>query len=133
MRRLTQRAPLVCALIAIAVSASAQTNDAQYGSWTWRTNLLGPTGTGAGGAAVAVKDDPSIMALNPALLTTLTRTEILISAHQQRSTTALRGDELMSASEVHMVAGATLLRPGLAFGGFLLRPRSIETRFSNAP
>src|SRR3954454_2794866 len=105
MNRLTQRALVVCALAAIPISAQAQTNDSLYGSWAWSTDLVGPRGDGAAGATGASRDDASVMALNPAVLTTLSRTELLVSGFQQPATTGLRGDEALSRSGPQMIGG----------------------------
>src|SRR4051812_37135650 len=103
-----------------------------YGSWRWSTDLVGPDGAGVSGAVVAEKNSASVMALNPGVLSTLRETELFASGFSTGSHSSLRGDTDTSTSGAGLIGGAAKLTPRLAIGGYIFKPRSVNTTFSTA-
>lgn len=122
---------LALAVVTVARSAQAQTNDHLFRSWDWSLNQAGPEGMGAAGAFAAVPDRASAAALNPAVLSSLAHTEIFASATLAGSGTGIDGDTLDRSAHVLLVGGGGMLTPNLAVGGFIGQPRSGDATFAS--
>ncbi len=118
--------------VLMAMQGNAQTNDVLYGSWRWGAIATGPKGLGMGGAQVAVADDASALPLNPAVLSTLTKTEFFGSGVQISGATVGRGDRNGSRTAIGATGGGALLTPKLAIGGFIIQPRSVNTSLNTS-
>lgn len=128
---LVRRGTLVLlAALFVARGAQAQTNDHMFRSWDWSLNQAGPEGMGAAGAFVAVPDRASAVAVNPAVLGSLGRTEVFAAASLAGSGNGIDGDTVDRAGHVLLVGGGGMLTPDVAIGGFIGQPRSSEATFA---
>jgi long-subunit fatty acid transport protein len=104
--------------------AWAQTNDALYRSWRWSPTLGSPRAAGLGGAVVGLADDSSAALLNPAGMTTLTKSELgaaVVSV--ARGETTAHQDVFGSWAGPGFIGGAGRLGARLAIGGYLSQSR----------
>lgn len=92
------------------VASWGQTNDAFWGPWTSREERFAATLEGLGGAGVARTDDAASASVNPALLATLTRSEVL------------GGVATRDETQFGLIGGGGVLKHGLALGGYVHRP-----------
>jgi hypothetical protein len=96
------------------VASVAQTNDAFWGPWTSREERFAATLEGLGGAGVARTDDAAAATANPALLATLTRSEVLA------------GVATRNATQFGTIGGGGVLRHGFALGGYVQRAGIVD-------
>jgi hypothetical protein len=116
--------PLAALLtLGAAQAAWAQTNDHLYRSWQWSPASGSPRAAGLAGAFVAVADDASGVAVNPAGMLLLPKSELAVDLYHVRSGTVGVGDRRGSASGLGFVGGTGRLGPRFAIGGYLSQPR----------
>lgn len=120
MRTLT-----VTALLAVTGTPLwAQTTDHLYRSWRWCADVGAARAAGLGGAFIAVADDASAPAHNPAGMARLEKKELaagVLSRNTGQASTLFR-DAIEGATGVGFVGGAGRITRQWAIGGYLVRP-----------
>lgn len=119
-------------ILAAAPFAKAQTNDHLYRSWRWEEDLSAPRPAGMAGAFVAVANDSSAAALNPAGLLILPKGEIAGSLLRRGSGTLSSGDSLAAASGVGLLGGARRFG-SWAVGAYYSEPREVQIGINPIP
>lgn len=110
-------------VLGAAHGAWAQTNDHLYRSWRWSPVTGSPRAAGLAGAFVAVADDASGVAVNPAGMLLLPKTELAIDLYHRQSGTVGVGDLRDGATGIGFVGGSGRLGPRIAVGGYLSQPQ----------
>ena len=124
MRSILRFAPLAAWLLA-APAALAQTNDAFFSSWHPGLDQGAPRAAGMAGAFVAVADDSSAVAINPAGIASLAKSEVQASLLARGASDAATG--LRSRTSLGYVGGAGLISRHWAIGGFVSVPHDRHT------
>lgn len=106
--------------------ASAQTNDANWRSWQWIEDTASPRAAGLGGAFVALADDAAAVALNPAGLAALPKTDLQVSMLSRGSGSLADGDRIQSRTAIGFVGGSARITPKVALGGYLTEPHDMR-------
>lgn len=122
MRRLC----LAVLLLGLASLAQAQTNDHLYRSWRWEEDVASPRAAGLAGAFVALADDASAAALNPAGLAILPKGEVAASLLRRGPGSTSRGDSLAARTGIGFIGGAAPLGSRWAVGAYLDEPRAVS-------
>lgn len=97
-----------------ALPVAAQTNDAYWSLWNAREERLSARAQALAGVAVVLNDDSAAAAANPALLATLTRSELV------------GGFTTFGRANFGTIGGGGLLKSGIALGGFVRRPATFS-------
>ena len=128
MRRVLVATAVSTLLLMTSRLAGAQTNDPVYRSWRWEEEVAAARAAGLAGAFVAVANDASAAALNPAGLIALPRNgrEISANALRQGSGTAGVGDSLLSRTDLGLGSAAVRLGESWAVGAYYEEPRSFR-------
>ncbi len=111
-----------------ALPAVAQTNDHLFRSWAWSFEAGGGRSAGLGGSAVALPDDASAAIANPAILATLTKTELVGTLLQHGGGSARPGDTFDARTGVGLAAAAGRLGSRWAAGAYVARTQSERIR-----
>ena len=109
-----------------ATAAGAQTNDGNFRGWAYYEDVTSPRAAGLGGAFVAVTDDASVVPVNPAGLTTLTKTDVQVALLQRKGGTFASGDQSSSATAPGFIGGAGRITKTIALGGYITEPHDIR-------
>lgn len=128
MRRTFVALAISTLLLTTGHLAWAQTNDHVFRSWRWEEEVAAARPAGLAGAFVAVANDSSAAALNPAGLLSLPRDgrEISASALRRGSGTAGPGDSLLSRTDLGFGSAVVRLGPSWAVGAYYDEPRSLR-------
>jgi hypothetical protein len=125
---------IAVAMVSLAGSALgwAQTNDHVFRSWRWEEEVAAARPAGLAGAFVAVANDASAAALNPAGLLALPRDgrEIAASALRRGSGTAGPGDSFLSRTGLGYGGAAIRLGDSWAIGASYAEPRALRLEIS---
>lgn len=120
---------LTLSILALAVcdDAWAQTNDHVFRSWRWEEEVVAARPGGLAGAFVAIANDSSAAALNPAGLLSLPRKgrEVAASALRRGSGTA-GPDALISRTDLGYGAAVVPLGSSWAVGAHYEEPRAFR-------
>ena len=118
----------------VAGSAAGQTNDHYYRSWRWTQEVGSPRAAGLGGAFVAVPNDATAIATNPASIGSLSKTEIFGGVQSRGSGTfgnAL-GDNIDSRTGIGFIGGAGRVSEAWAVGAYLIEPNASRVDLQEA-
>lgn len=105
---------LLACMVAWPMVGNAQTNDVYWGPWNSNEERFSAKIEGLGGAGVAYSDDSAAAVANPALLASLTRSEIVGGVNTRPKT------------QFGVIGGGGVLKQGIALGGYVHRPGIIE-------
>lgn len=119
------RATLLLAGLA-ATTAHAQSNERLFRSWRWPAEGVSARNAGWGDAAVAAPDDATAVAVNPALLGTLTKAEAVAGGWAAGTGRAPLGDELRARTALGLSGVALRANPRWTLAFLVAQPRAIE-------
>lgn len=105
---------LVAGLLVWPMAGYAQTNDVYWGPWNSNEERFSAKLEGLGGAGVAYSDDSAAAVVNPALLASLTRSEIV------------GGVNTRPKAQFGVIGGGGVVKQGFALGGYVHRPGIFE-------
>jgi len=112
---------LATGMLAMGLGAGpldAQTNDFFFRGWAWTRDAGAPRAAGLAGAAVALDDDLSALDANPALLTSLERTQVALGLARRGSGETSADDALLPETGLGPAAVAARLGDHWAVGFF---------------
>ncbi len=122
---------LLLAIVSLpGVAAHAQTSDPNYRSWAYLVDFSAPRAAGMGGASVAVADDAAAVALNPAGMLTLKKTEIEGSILSRGSGTLPGGDATASRTSEGFIGGSAKVSQKWAVGAYIWEPHDLHLTLS---
>jgi len=127
---IARRAVLVCALLATGPLAEAQ--DVFYRSWRWVKETSAARAAGLGGAMTAVPDDASGSETNPAVLTTLVKSELMGNVLNQRERTTPDGDALQARTGFGFLGLGGRLSSRWAVGVYAVEPQAVRIESGSA-
>ena len=122
----------LAAMAALCPAAFAQTNDPHWRSWQWLEETASPRAAGLGGAFVALADDAAAVALNPAGLAALPKSDLQLSVLHRDGATLPSGDSLAAKTGVGFVGGSARVTPKVALGGYLTVPHDVRLELAPA-
>ena len=126
------------AVLAVAVFVAtplrAQTNDQVFRSWRWSVDQEPARVAGMGGAFVAVADESSAAAFNPAGLTQVQKTELAGGLVVRQRGTAASGirDSLRAVTGIGFAGGAAAVSSRWRIGVYLLQPEDRRADFTGS-
>jgi hypothetical protein len=129
------RAGLLVLIVAALVptAARAQTNDHFFRSWSWPLEPGSGRGAGMAGAVAALSDDASAAVANPALVGSLTKTELVGALVERGAGKSRAGDSYDARTGLGLAMAAGRLGPRWALGGYVARSHSERIRLDPAP
>jgi hypothetical protein len=125
-----RRGVLVCALLATGTLAEAQ--EVFYRSWRWVKETSAARAAGLGGAMTAVPDDASGAETNPAVLTTLVKSELMGNVLDQRDGTTADGDALRARTGFGFLGLGGRLSSRWAVGVYAVEPQAVRIESGRA-
>jgi hypothetical protein len=129
------RAAVAVALVGVLVpgSGAAQTVDVSYRSWRWLNEPAAARPAGLAGASVALADDAGSTDTNPALLTTLSKSEVRGTLLSRGSGRTTAGDALSAGTGIGFLGFGGRLNARWAVGAYVLEPQSAHLESSSTP
>lgn len=103
--------------------ARGQTNDVYFRAWRWNDDG-GVRASAVAGATVALTDDAAGVTSNPAVLATLSRSELSLGVGTSRAMHTVIGDALAARTSVDELSAAVKLGPHMSIAVFRREPQS---------
>lgn len=107
-------------------SVHAQSNERLFRSWRWPLEGSSARNAGWADVAAAAPDDATAAQVNPALLGTLTKAEVVVGAWAAGAGRAALGDELRARTALGSTGVALRISPRWTLALFAAQPRAIE-------
>ncbi len=111
---------------ALATCAQAQSNERWFRSWRWPVESASARNAGWADVAVAAPDDATTAQINPALLGTLTKTEVVVGAWATGTGRAPLGDEVRARTALGLTGVALRVSPRWSLALLAAQPRAVE-------
>lgn len=123
--------PLALVVTLLLFARAAEAQDVFYRSWRWVKETSAARAAGLGGAMTAVPDDASAAESNPAVLTTLVKSELMGNVLNQRDGTTVDGDALRARTGLGFVGLGGRLSSRWAVGVYAVEPQAVRIESSS--